>query len=299
MKVFNEDAYIEAALRQAVQIADHVLVIEGVDRYMAASIGPDRVTDEGLSADGTTEIIESFPDPEGKIEHIKLGFYDEEEESFQRMLLGLKAGDILWTVGADEFFLRKYVDEAKQLLEEGNCLTMRCCFLTYWHDFRHLLRGGGWDNELARAWVLTEDGDKMSMVGKGATLCDSQGRDYNSTYYTGTTKIAPALIHHMSYVRTPQKIMEKICWQLRIEDRWDEVTEDSPVRPAGIDSWTAKQRYKTPENFVSRTFPWFTNVHDRRYNIRVEDWNGPWPEVLEGHPYWDLHWDGEPVIWRP
>ncbi len=298
LKVLNEAEYIEHVLKMWYPVADEILVIHGCDSYMQRVT--DRVTSDGLSGDGTTEIIDKFKDPQGKIEHVKMGFYEEEEESFERMMTGLKAGDIVWPAAGDTFFFRKDIRKCRKLMEETSCLTLRFRYRTYWHDFRHLLRGGGWDNELAVVFRLVED--DMEMVGKGVSLRDRNGYTYNDPRYSGTT-VCPGddtYLHHYSYVRTPEKILEKQCWQLEIEEGFSEATADSPIRrgtpSGGLDCWTIKQKFKTAEHFAARTFPWFTAEHDERQNIRVEGYDGPHPEALKGHPYHKLAWDGEPVL---
>ena len=293
LKVFNEIEYISYAISQFYNTADRLLILEGCDSYMR--ISTDRVTSEGLSVDGTTEVISSFPDPDGKIEHIKLGFYQEEEECWQRMLLDMKKGDVLWTAAADEFFFSEDIQIVKRILEEGKYLTARFPFRTYWHDFYHVLRGGGWDNELARAFVLSED--QMTMVGKGASLRDSQGRDYTSSFYVGTTWVSPTILHHFSYVRTAEKIMEKQCWQLEIEDRFSAATENSPISSSGLDCYLLKKRYRTPQRYIARNFSWFTAEYDERFGIYAERFDGPRPEALSDHPYRYFVWDEEPTIW--
>ena len=260
-----------------------------------------RVTDIGLSIDGTTEIIKTFPDPRGIIEYVPMGFYQEEDEGIQRMMQGLKAGDVLWTASGDEFFFDADIQRVKDSFnEDAAFLTMTFSFLTYWHDFYHRIRGGGWDaNRLARVFRLVED--NMKIIDKGATLQDRNGCTYNDDYYAGTRYDSDIQDHHFSYVRDTCKIMEKQCWQIRIENGWDSATKDSPIRHGlggSLDCYMLRKKYKTPENFVQRNFSWFTNEYDARFGIYVERFNGPWPEALEGHCYQQLIWNEEPVIWK-
>jgi hypothetical protein len=299
LKVLNECDYIRAQLNQWYSQADFIRVIEGCDRYMRNSMDPERVTRTGLSGDGTTKIIEKFKDPQKKIEHIKLGFYDEEEEAFEAMTPGMKAGDILWMAAGDTFYFTKDIKECKRILEHTDCLTLRFKYLTYWHDFHHVIRGGGWDNELAVAFKLVED--DMQVVGKGVTMRDRTGRTYNDDFYAGTTVMPPNMfLHHFSYVRSVQKILEKQVWQLEIEERFSEATEDSPIHSGvasgGLDCWTIREKFRTPQNYIARNFPWFTNEMDERQNIRVEKYDGPIPEPLRRHAYKNLVWDEEPVL---
>ena len=298
LKVLNEATYISFVLQQFYAHVDSLIVIEGADSYMARSTG--RVTGTGLSTDGTTEIIQSFPDPRGIIEYVPMGFYQEEDEGIQRMMKGLKAGDVLWTASGDEFFFDADIMRVRDFFMNDNvCLTMTFSFLTYWHDFYHLLRGGGWDNRLARVFRLVED--DMQIISKGATLQDKCGITYNDDYYAGTRYDSDIQDHHFSYVRTAEKIMEKQCWQMECEEGWSSSTQDSSIKNsvAGkLDIWALKKRYRTPQNFVARNFSWFTHNYDARDNIRVEKYSGPWPEALERHEYRGLYWDEEPVIWR-
>lgn len=297
LKILNEREYLNVVLRQFYSHVDSIVCIEGCDSYMRR--WTNRVTDRGLSTDGTTEIIQNFPDPRGIIEYVPMGFYQEEDESIQRMIEGLEAGDILWTASPDELFFDADIVAVKEFFDASDCLTMTFDFRTYWHDFYHRLRGGGWDNRLARVFRLAED--DMQIISKGATLQDRSGRTYNDAFYAGTRVDSNIQDHHMSYVRTAEKIMEKICWQLEIENEWSSAGPDTPVRVGlggSLDCWALRQKYRTPQNYVSRTFPWFTCEYDERFDIYVESYEGPWPESLDGHPYFDLRWDDEPIIWR-
>lgn len=297
LKILNEEAYLHEMLLQFYSHVDEILIVEGCDSYMRKSTK--RATNEGLSTDGTAEIIRNFPDPGGKIEYVPMGFYQEEDEAIQRFMLGLKAGDVLWSASPDEFFFQDDICKVKEYMEVTSCLTMTFAFLTYWHDFYHLLRGGGWDNRLARVFRLTEDASEMSIISRGATLRDKFGRTYNDAFYSGTLYNSGIQDHHFSYVRTAEKILEKLCWQLEIEEGWDSVTKDSPIVKSvagSLDVWSLKNEYKIKEAFVSRTMPFFTNEYDERYDIRVEKWEGLLPEALAHHPYRNWMWDEEPIF---
>jgi len=59
-KVINENLWLKTSIDSIYPFVDKVVIVEGCDAFMKQAIG-ERVTEEGLSVDGTTEMIRSYP----------------------------------------------------------------------------------------------------------------------------------------------------------------------------------------------------------------------------------------------
>src|SRR3990167_6784110 len=68
MAVLNEAEYVEAALASVYPVCQRIIVAEGAQQWAWSD-----ATKEGLSTDGTTELVRNFPDPGGKLLYLPLG----------------------------------------------------------------------------------------------------------------------------------------------------------------------------------------------------------------------------------
>ena len=97
MIAYNEARTLRANLEHLYPYAHEIVVCEGSIAMLReqAGIGP-------RSDDGTVELLERFPDPEGKLRVIKRTWQDKNEMA--AAYAEVVTGDLIWHVDADEFY---------------------------------------------------------------------------------------------------------------------------------------------------------------------------------------------------
>jgi len=112
--VLNEIDYIKATLQSMYAVSDLVVVVENANRFSW-----DRATPAGLSTDGTTQAIENFPDPRNKINHIKLGRVQWENEAREAYLNIIPNDFMVIVCDADESWLAQDIYRARDFLMDN------------------------------------------------------------------------------------------------------------------------------------------------------------------------------------
>ena len=102
MNVLNGEPFIRYQLDSIYEHAHEIIIVEGAyEKFRHAS------TADGRSTDKTVEIVESYPDPDGKITLItKPGFYADRLDMCNEFM-GHVTGNVIWQVDVDEFYNRQ------------------------------------------------------------------------------------------------------------------------------------------------------------------------------------------------
>lgn len=153
MIVLNEREYLRQNLLQHYPLANKIIIVEGADPlYPKAAL-----TKDGLSTDGTADIVRRFPDPKKKITFIQHGWAKEAGaqakcELRNRYLQGLHHG-LLAVIDADEFYTAEdFHTIVEHCREDTANWAWTYPFLHFWKGHKQFITGGYYDIPHTRFW---------------------------------------------------------------------------------------------------------------------------------------------------
>ena len=239
-KVFNEADFLKESLTSIYPFADKIVVMEYCLESMRKIILPDRVTDRGLSVDGTTEIIENFPDPDKKIEYKKIGFlYGTEEIPYQMIVDNIEVGDFAWVIDGDIVYDSKFASQIYNDIKSDKYDVLWVPEVVFYHDFWHertcfftqhqrVFRKQSLQSFYPpgcfEVWWIDQNEDGLFSYRR----INEDNRLYHNRHLIGKTydRKKDGFAFHYSYVRPIQKILEKVLWQYEMIDRgWNNKAE--------------------------------------------------------------------------
>ena len=297
-KVFNESDFLKESLQSVYPYADEIIVMEYCLDSMRKVILPSRVTDRGLSVDGTTQIIKSFPDPDKKIKYLPVGFiYGGENIPYQMILDLSEVGDYIWVMDGDIVYPKQLCEKIRDWVNGGtySCIWIpeRVFYHDLWHEkhlfFAHHQRI--FRNPSVQAfyfprcfevhWIDVYEGvtDKgLYFYGRDAEY-EQHGKRFNSKYCDPQID---GFAFHYAYVRGIQRTLEKLLWQYNMIDRrWDNAVERTACKKFGRD----------PLEFKIMTHDYFLN-HEPEHRRRF---NGKHPDVMFNNKWMDYYWDEKSI----
>lgn len=301
-KVFNEADFLRESLTSVYDYADKIVVLEYCLESMRKVIRPDRVTDRGLSVDGTTEMIKSFPDPNHKIDYRPVGFIPGDESIPYQMIVDLAdVGEYIWVVDGDIVYTPKLCKSIRRYVDSGKYDVLWIPERVFFHDlyheqhnfFAHHQRVFKQPSSKAFYfpgcfevhWVEEEEG----VTSKALRF---YGRDSNVDCRGKMLHYPSKILHHeddgfayhYALVRDVQKILEKLLWQYEmIERRWNNPSERA-----------ACSSFKDPLEFKLETHVWF-RAHQPDLSMFVKTWSGRHPDVMYNNKWMEYYWDEKPV----
>lgn len=206
MPITNCVEFVGYNLEYLYPIVDHIILTEGC-------ILPawDACNEQGLSIDGTTEVVRNFPDPDRKIMYIPVGRCQWMNELRNPYLDLIPPGAIYIDMDADEIICQEDLLSGIQLLldsPEANMVTF--AHYLFWKDFQHYTLGESCMRKIFRrdrAWhfdVLTyEDGTKT--IGD-----DLVGAEWKPIQHN-----PPRPFLHLGWVRKPKRFFLKTLCSYR------------------------------------------------------------------------------------
>ena len=294
-KVFNEADFLKESIASIYEYADKIVVFEYCLDSMRKVIRQDRVTKDGLSTDGTTEIVKSFPDPENKIEHCPVGFiWGAESIPYQMIVDSIEVGDYAWVVDGDIVYPDAVAKRIRGLCDEGGSDVIWVPERVFFHDvyteiwswLTHHQRVFRKQSEVSFYfptcfevhWLEAWAGKDWRWYGREA-ICDWGGGE---VYKTHTLDVdAGEVAHHYAVVRSHQRNLEKFLWQYEmIDKRWN-----SSAR--GV----CRQFGRDALDFKLKTHHYFLN-HEQE---SLRPYNGSHPEAMAGNKWMDYKWDWKSV----
>ena len=134
MIVFNGGFVLEECLKSVYPFAHQILIAEGPVGYWQSQ-GFTTSTDE------TNEILQSFPDPEGKITIVR-GQYSEKDEQCSAYMKHLDPScDYVWNLDSDEIFKPEDIETIIKLLTDHRFTTAGFQSCSFYGGFDRILGG--------------------------------------------------------------------------------------------------------------------------------------------------------------
>lgn len=302
-KVFNEADFLRESLQSVYGYADRIVVLEYCLESMRKVIRPDRVTDRGLSVDGTTEIVQSFPDPDRKIEYRPVGFIHGAESIPYQMIVDLvEIGEYIWVVDGDIVYPRRLCENIRAWVDSEEYDVIWVPERVFFHDLYHEQHNFFADHQRVFRkphrqafyfpgcfevhWIEEEPG--ISDKGLHFYGRDSDIRLPGDVWHHYPSKVChpvdEGFAYHYSLVHDTQRMLEKLLWQYEmIERQWDNEPERIVCR-----------EYKDPLEFKLNTHVWF-RAHQPDLSLMVRRWAGRHPDVMYNNKWMEYYWDEEPV----
>lgn len=262
--VLNEAEYLARNLEQHLPFCDEWIIVEGADRRYP----PSRVTEDGLSTDGTAEIIRGFSDPDRKIRFIQHGWAAEKCALRNRYAELIEDERIVIIFDADEFLIHEHLFE---LLHHVAALPRPGCVRIphahFWKHDRQVVTGGYYDvpHDRAYKWApgarYTDNHNHPCLPGLPTSvllrdLCNTAfARDWwRETEGEGFVARTPTWLHY-GFCKKPENIADKNAYYIG--------RGEASTRPG-----TTKDRAA-----------WFDE--QKMDGLTVSPWAGPWPEVMQ------------------
>jgi len=252
-KCINEIEWLKCSIDSIYNFVDRIVIVEGCDSFMKQAIG-ERVTKEGLSVDGTTELIENYPDVDKKIKHIKLGFVEgDESDLWNAYLKECPVGSWCWSIDGDEIYPESQAQRMVDLMNSGKYSVIKINLHNLWKTTDQRIVGGGWNTVHERAAKIIENGMFYRVLSDLKCFDGVDLSKKDTVFYD-----KDLFLIHFSYIRDKQKMLEKMCWQLRMYEKWD-------THP----KWAHhRMMYKgDPAAYLMRNHIWFTGYYEEGISI--------------------------------
>ena len=198
--VFEGADYLRECLTQLYPHAWEILVAEGAVQLMADHKGYYR------SQDGTSEILDTFPDPEKKIKIFKIENRPwKDKAEMKHVLLKASEGHLLWQVDHDEFYKHDDMDMVVQeFVDDASLDLIEVYTHHFWKDYSRYRMDGKWGQvKFTRIWR------KRGQLTWTYHDCPHRdGKPYRGTNFKG--KNIGRILYHYGYVREEESVFDKI-----------------------------------------------------------------------------------------
>jgi len=136
--VLNGGDYLWYSLLNTYSLAEafpgsKIAIVEGADSFSDPQIS----TEDGLSIDGTKEVIDSFPDPLGIIKYYPLGKVKDKRELRQKGLELLKDSEVIVIRDHDEFIDLEDFKKIADILPEFSVIELQHYLFKGSFDYRY------------------------------------------------------------------------------------------------------------------------------------------------------------------
>ena len=226
--VLNEADYIKWSLGSVYDAMDQIYIVEGAIDAVA-----DRESNNGLSIDGTTEIIQSYPDPENKIRYKNAGVFPHKVQ-LRQVYMDMMDPEIDWIfiVDGDEAYTAENIENNLRLIRgELDLVWIGTEFDNFNGDFWHKLmkppdcypKPGHFSDRYGNWMVNGEYQERMFRNLPGLAYQDSHAtiQDSNRTYLYSMGQYRKHRLYiphddlqyrwiHYGYVRDLDRIKSKL-----------------------------------------------------------------------------------------
>lgn len=274
MIVFNEIEYLPYSLPDLYDICDHLIIIESCTPWYREWANKD-----GLSIDGTTEWIHSFPDPKNRLTYIGLGEVSSLAVSRNCYLEHVPQDALFLVIDADEFIFPEDVLQARQYLENhtnyngiiGNIRNFWGTFESCFHFPKHFCAARMMSRSFAHQY-----GPGTTAQGNNDWRCpdqlDNQTGWWENFYYMEP----PFRLLHAQNVRHYSRLVQKVLGM-----SMEELSH-------GIGSLYHNFQGLTPSEFrveLLLNHYYLTRQLPPPLQEALIHYPGPWPRGMIQHPY--------------
>jgi len=238
--ILNGAVTLPYAVASVYKLVDEVLIVEGaVEHYAKAN--PEMVNPAGGSVDNTLEVIDSLPDPDGKIHLLDHSRQWKHKQEMLNAITDAVETKLFLKLDSDEIWHRHDLANVfKEFSMDLALMTYRAGYYHFWHGLDKIATESVWDVPMARIWRWQKD---WSWAGSFNYPIDSRGRAVNPPTYK-TTICHDKKIYHLNYAcQPPEVIQAKINYyanrgiEARVKDTWTnwkpEQVEISPTHGGG------------------------------------------------------------------
>jgi hypothetical protein len=249
----NEQKYLGINLLNHYELCDEWVLVEG------ACLGypSDRVTQDGLSIDGSSVNVELFPDPLGKLRLIRHGWTrasgEDAKSELRNRYLSICRGGKLVVIDADEFYNSADLQVALALLDDPAIKAVSLPQVHFWKSTEKFITGGYYDtrhtrifrNEPGMRYLTNHNFPELH----GHLLTATGHHKYKRTIVKQSDAnyvFEEPVCFHMGFVKDPQEISDKNNYYL---NRGEAVTRVGTTvsraawfqedLPKGLTLWTS------------------------------------------------------------
>ncbi|MFA4971883.1 MAG: hypothetical protein WC683_04670 [bacterium] len=277
MVVFNEECFVGQALQAVYPYADQIKIVEGWWEYPKE--GPKAAGDalrQGFwhddwqpprQRDRTVEILESFPDPDRKIQLV-LG--QDGRAQVDNRNLSLPDDDFegwVLALDADEIYTPETMVNLRHYIEDPQVDSYTFLHFVFYYDF---YRGMTEQQRRLYRWfpgMRHQSLECISVLPDGTTLADRPWSRLGNV--NGVTMLHCALMP-MDRLRNKLRVAG---WQNSRDWYYNMLTYD------GSNEWDVCQRNASK------------GMHQYRPSVRLETYQGDYPEIIKQHPYFGIRWE--------
>ena len=200
MIVFNGNYVLEEVLATVYPYAEQILIAEGPVKFWQ---------EQGYttSTDGTNEVIDSFPDPEHKIQIVH-SQYSEKDEQCQAYMKFLRDDiDYLWNLDSDEVFKPEDIEKLLGILEAHTYTSVGFKSYSFYGGFDYYLTGFEEKAEFKRVFRVFPG--SYWATHRPPTMYYNRDITPNHLSYETLAKVYGIRMYHYSYV-FPDQVSQKV-----------------------------------------------------------------------------------------
>lgn len=274
MIVLNEADYIFQSLMSIYDVVDHIVIVEGATQYAVR----DFVSAQGLSTDGTPQLIQAFidhVDKKKKVKWVRAGWAQTKTNLRNRTLEHVPRGtNYLLKIDGDELYFPQEIKAAVQAMRESDALMATAQHLMFWGSTHRILKPAGHGNQ----WYVPV----LFRYLPGMYYADHVLPQINGlvSYDSDPDRVLspPELtLYHFGYVGDRRKLVAR---------RWERLRQ-MQVECGDIPHYRYLQDRDDYGLFLEAIshakFSNLANIDPQTESIMPYD--GPWPEPITRHPF--------------
>ena len=278
MTIYNEEEYIEYALKSIYDWAWEIIIVEGVVENMF------KVTGEYQSTDNTASIINKFikkHDKEGKIKYTRFNRTFQDKRELQNEACSKITGNIFFKLDGDEVYKKEHLELLKRAyVEDPNLDLIYFTTLNFWTSFKLVTKGMSWD---APHFKICRWHPWLRYIKDHSTLYDSKLQtEYIWRRPVYKSIFMPSVVnYHFGWAKRPSNITNKLQFVKNRSSDGRKDMYDKGVVQSTYTTWNPGKWANPYESNTGFVFPFY----------------GTLPEALKGHPYMDVK-DVRKIKWN-
>ena len=245
IQALNEIDYLEASIRSLQGLCEPIIVFEATSHFVHDYLlGEGLITPDGLSTDGTTELLERKAG-QGEIVYHPIGnFVGTVEWILLKIALDYTpVGEYFCWLTGNEVLLPQTQERIRQAIQLEHPVTVGLEPVTLWKTPQWRIYGRGWSN--LYLWKVMYHRRDSAILDEKRSL--HLGPAHHGDPFVGLDRAYLKL----PFVRDPERVYHKIAWQeIYFGERLDHLGP-----------------YRSLRDYVTRTSHWFTEIHDEGVSV--------------------------------